>query len=211
MANEEFTQLPAASNAELTDIICAVQGYTSSNNGESVQETLGQIISLANSNIILNYAGNPNGNVAGTRYQTLCWDTDDIILWICTATGNASAARWFPVNATGGSLILEVISSNASINNAVGYYCASVSPITLTLPTVANVGAVFCVNNFGTGGFTIAQNANQYIRIGTAVTTVGAGGSVASTAQGDSVYLVCVIENTAWTNITGPQGNLTIV
>lgn len=47
MSAEMFTSLPTTSAAQLTDIICAVQGYESpSVLGISVQETLGQIATL---------------------------------------------------------------------------------------------------------------------------------------------------------------------
>ncbi len=102
MANEKFTQLPTVSNAQLTDIIAAVQG------GVSVQETLGQIAALMQANIVLHFAGNPNTNVAGTVYQ-LCWDTTNSLLYVCTTSGNAGTAVWtlagsvtFPISLANG-------------------------------------------------------------------------------------------------------------
>ena len=45
--SERFTELPTTTAAQLTDIICCVQGYVSpSVLGTSVQETLGQILTL---------------------------------------------------------------------------------------------------------------------------------------------------------------------
>jgi hypothetical protein len=97
MSNEMITQLPQAANANLSDIIYAVQGYVSpSSPGTSVQETLQQVLSLVSSNIVLNFAGNPNGNLAGTIYQ-LCWDSSDNLLFVCTTSGNTSTAVWKPV------------------------------------------------------------------------------------------------------------------
>lgn len=87
MANVKFTGLPAVANSQLTDIICAVQSGTSS------QETLSQVLTLMQANIIQHYAGNPNGNVAGTTYG-LCWDTTNNLLYVCTTTGNAASAVW---------------------------------------------------------------------------------------------------------------------
>ncbi len=95
MANEMFTALPAVANATLSDIICAVQG------GVSVQETLQQVFKLNLANTILNYPGNPNGNLAGEVYQ-LCWDTTDSELFVCTTTGIAAAAVWSPITAAVG-------------------------------------------------------------------------------------------------------------
>lgn len=97
MSNEMITQLPQAANANLSDIIYAVQGYVSpASPGTSVQQTLQQVLSLVNSNIVLNFAGNPNSNVAGTVYQ-LCWDTTDNLLFVCTTSGTTSTAVWKPV------------------------------------------------------------------------------------------------------------------
>jgi hypothetical protein len=95
MAVEEmFTELPTTSAAQMSDIICAVQGYVSpSNLGLSVQETLQQVFNLFSSNVILSNAGNPNGSVAGSTYQ-LCWDTTDNIMWVCTTSGTSSTAVW---------------------------------------------------------------------------------------------------------------------
>lgn len=87
MANEKFTQLPTVTNATVGDIICAVQA------GISSQETLQQIQDLMQSNIIQNYAGDPNGNVAGKIYA-LCWDTSNSIMYVCTTTGSTSTAVW---------------------------------------------------------------------------------------------------------------------
>lgn len=89
MANEKITELPSVIEALSADIIYAVQG------GVSVQETLEQVLDLSRSTLIANYAGNPNGNVAGTTYS-LCWDSSDNFLWICTTSGTAGTAVWKP-------------------------------------------------------------------------------------------------------------------
>src|SRR5690242_1893061 len=103
MATEQmFTSLPTVSTANMSDIICAVQGFVNpSNPGLSVQETLQQVYNLFQSNIILFNAGNPNGAVAGSTYQ-FCWDTTNSILYICTATGTSSTATWTRANINSG-------------------------------------------------------------------------------------------------------------
>jgi hypothetical protein len=102
---EKFTDLPTVSSATMSDIICAVQGYVNpSNIGLSVQETLQQVYSLFQANIILFYAGDPNGNVAGTTYQ-FCWDTVDSILYLCTTSGTTSTAVWTAVSISPSSII----------------------------------------------------------------------------------------------------------
>jgi hypothetical protein len=105
MANERITDLPTVTSASLSDIIYAVQGYSSPTSlGTSVQETLQQVFNLMLSETILSFAGNPNGNVAGTTF-TLCWDTTDNILYICTTSGTSTTAVWTMVaEPAGGAL-----------------------------------------------------------------------------------------------------------
>ena len=94
-----------------------------------------------------------------------------------------------------------------AINN--GYFTQAVG-ITLTLPATAVVGAEVYVSASGAGVWTIAQNAGQNIQFGSLSTTVGVGGSLASTSIGDTVRLICSVANTTW-QVIGSQGNITIV
>jgi hypothetical protein len=280
MSNEKVSALPTVTNATLPDLIYAVQS------GTSVQETLQQVFNLMLANTILNFAGNPNGNVAGVVYQ-LCWDKTHNIMYVCTTAGSTVTAVWTevspgmssvitpaeggtgvsnptahtlpvaegssnfnflgpltngqlligsngadPVAATitgssgitvtngAGSITLSgtassigwnVVTTNQSMTPESGYVANSGSNLTFTLPTTAAVGTALAAINFNTGGFTIAQNASQNIRVGTSVSTTGVGGSVSSSAQGDSIYLVCVVANTSWITVGGVQGSLTIV
>ena len=139
MSNEKFTDLPSAVSANLTDIICAVQGGPS---GTSVQQTLQQVSNLLISNTILNYPGNPNGNVAGTTYQLL-WDTTDKILYVCTTTGNAASAVWtvagslsIPVPVTQGGTGLTATTINqilySSANNVIAGLATANSGVLIT-------------------------------------------------------------------------------
>ena len=90
-----------------------------------------------------------------------------------------------------------------------GYVSNNAGLVTLTLPAVAAVGSVIQMQGLGAGGWQIAQNALQLIHIGSAVTTTGITGYLASTNQYDSLTLLCVVANTTWTVLGGPQGNIT--
>lgn len=121
MANEMFTQLPVANNATMNDIIAAVQGAVMDAGGVSVQETLGQVFTLFLANAVLNFAGNPNGNVAGVQYG-FCWDTTDNILYTCTASGTATTAVWtrsgsvtFPIPMSDGGTGANLTPSNGGL------------------------------------------------------------------------------------------------
>lgn len=115
------------------------------------------------------------------------------------ATGAASFA-WTQVSGT---------SQTMASNN--GYIANNAGLVTLTLPASSAIGDELGIVGKGSGGWSIAQGAGQQIHIGNTASTVGAGGSVASSNQFDSVYLVCTVANTTWTCLGGPQGNLTIV
>lgn len=212
MATEKmFTELPTVSSPQLTDIICAVQGYTSpSNLGLSVQESLQQVYNLFQSNVILVNAGNPNGVVAGTTYQ-LCWDTLDDILWVCTTTGSASTAVWQQCISGVGTTWVNQSTSPVTLSPGTNYICnAGVTTINFTLPTTAGFGTIIRIAGASAGGWTIAQNNLQYINFGNLTTTVGVGGSLASTNQNDYVELLCISANTGW-NVIGSIGMITVV
>ena len=61
------------------------------------------------------------------------------------------------------------------------------------------------------GAWSIAQNANQQINVGSASSTVGVGGSVASTNAGDCIELLCTTSgaSTVWRALSY-VGNLTV-
>ncbi len=92
-----------------------------------------------------------------------------------------------------------------------GYVANNAGLVTLTLPATAAFGTNISVVGQGGGGWTIHQNAGQYIIVGSSSTTLGAGGSVSSTNQFDSINLVCTQANLIWTTRGGVQGALTIV
>lgn len=345
MANEKFTQLPTVVTSNLADIIAAVQG------GVSSQETLQQVFNLYLANMVLNNAGNPNGLVAGVVYQLL-WDTTNLVMYVCTTSGNAATAVWtvagsvtFPmtlanggtnknitasngavvwcdansfeltavgvanqifmsagaaspvwstatypatttinqlfyssaantvtglasansamlstgatgipawsasltngqimIGATGGAVLPGTITAGPGISVAVGANSITISGtgsgigwneivaspqamtadtgyvantgglLTFTLPVTAAFGTAIDLIGKGAGGWLIAQNAGQNIQVGNVSSTVGVGGSVASTNQYDSISLICTTADTTWTVLGGPQSSgLTIV
>ncbi|TAL08495.1 MAG: hypothetical protein EPO02_12735 [Nitrospirae bacterium] len=139
MANEKFTQLPSVAAATANDIICAVQG------GISSQETLQQVMNLFQANIVLHFAGNPNGNVAGTTYQ-LCWDTTHTALYVCTTSGSTVTAVWTYVlgTMTNGQLAI------GSTGNA-----PTLSTLTAgTNISIVNASGSITISATGSGGFT---------------------------------------------------------
>jgi hypothetical protein len=200
MSNEMFTQLPTTTAAQLTDIICAVQNYVSpSSPGTSVQQTLAQVVSLAQANLILNYPGNPNGNLAGTTYQ-LCWDSVDKIMYVCTTSGNAATAVWtvagsftFPLSPSLGGTGANNGSNAMGWEGTVSFIGAYPLQMTLT-------GATSII--FPTGGILLNSNltsANMYVGNGSNIATgVAMSGDVSLANTGATRVL----------SVTDSNGNL---
>lgn len=233
MAIEEmFTELPTVSTAQLTDIICAVQGFNApSSIGLSVQETLQQVYNLFQSNLILFNAGNPNGVLAGTTYQ-LCWDSANGMLWVCTASGSSSTAVWskaitltaglgisisqagstITISSTGDVPWVDQTTPSVTMTANVGYTSdAGASLVTFTLPISSAIGDSVEIVGKGSGGWTIAQASGQQIFVSPSNTTSGASGSLSSVNQYDCVKLRCLTANDSWTVVSQQSSGLTIV
>jgi len=104
----------------------------------------------------------------------------------------------------------EVLAVSANMAVANGYIANDAGLVTLTMPAAAAVGDEIRVASKGAGGWLVAQNASQSIRLGNVVTTVGVGGSLASTALGDCLHLACTTTNTGW-EVLSAVGNITII
>ena len=80
-----------------------------------------------------------------------------------------------------------------------GYLVRSGAQQTFTLPTTSAVGDVLeIIWVSGAGGWQIAQTANQQVRGGASITTLGNAGTVTSTGIGSAIHLVCTAVNTLW-------------
>lgn len=117
-------------------------------------------------------------------------------------------------NGGGGSYVgipftqVTVAAFGISVNN--GYIANGAALVTLTLPVLAATGTRIEISGKGVGGWLIAQNAGQIIHLGSTPTTVGVGGSLASTNDFDYIILTCIRANMDW-NVHGVQGNITVV
>lgn len=103
------------------------------------------------------------------------------------------------VNTTGGFLTWNRVAGPAvplAVDN--GYIPTNAALVTLTLPAISVVGDEIAIIGEGAGGWVIAQNAGQSIQFGNLSTTIGVGGSLASTNRYDTVTLICRVANTTW-------------
>mgnify|MGYP001455752046 CR=1 FL=1 len=124
----------------------------------------------------------------------------------------------FSVNASGfvtllgtGMTTWNLISVNTVGLTNNGYI--AVSPggaLTVSLPATSAVGDIFELVLDGSTSWQLTQAAGQQVRLGALTTTLGAGGSLTSTSQGDHIRLVCRTANTLWTAV-GYTGVITVV
>ena len=103
----------------------------------------------------------------------------------------------------------EVTGTTQTCYNGVRYGANNVGLVTFTLPVSAPVGMKIEIYGVGAGGWKLAQNALQAIRVGSSLSTTGITGYI-SGAQGSSVELMCVTANTGWM-VTYLQGTITVV
>ncbi len=124
---------------------------------------------------------------------------------------NAAGSITISATGAGGFGWTEVTGTSQNMASNNGYIANNGALVSLALPTVSVVGDQLAIIGKGAGLFSITQGASQQIHVGSSASTLGAGGSVSSTNQFDSIYLVCTVANTIWTVLSGVQGNFTIV
>lgn len=121
-----------------------------------------------------------------------------------------NGAGTITISSTGG-LTWQAISADQTLAVDHGYVCISPGGVlSLALPAAAAVGDTISVSLDGATSWTITQGAGQQIRLGNAQTTSGGGGSLASTAQGNTVTFVCSVANLKF-NVISSMGNITVV
>lgn len=98
--------------------------------------------------------------------------------------------------------------TSMAVNN--GYIANNAGTVGFTLPSTAAVGDIFRITGKGAGGWSLGQNAGQTIYFGSSATTTGAGGSLASTADRDTIEIVCVTANLEF-NVLSSIGNITVI
>jgi hypothetical protein len=155
---------------------------------------------------------------AGTNGQVLLGSTgaDPAFGTLTTSTGIAftTGAASLAINvATGGFAVVDQTTSSATLAVQTMYMTDNgASLVTYTLPATAPLGSTIRIVGSSAGGWRIAQNANQKIRLTTQVTTTGTGGSLSSSNANDCVELIASTggASTVWT-VASFAGSLTFV
>lgn len=97
---------------------------------------------------------------------------------------------------------------NTNMVTDMGYI--TTATINMLLPSTAAVGSKIRLLNTS-GNFTITQAAGQSVVFNTTTTTAGAGGSIATTATGQAIELLCTTADTQWHVISSMGAVFTIV
>lgn len=160
-----------------------------------------QAADINENDFILVDSGTTNGGVAFIETAPGPFTIGTTSITFSTFNFSSSTFAWNVITATSAPMI-----------SSTGYFSDNAGVVTLTLPVASIIGDEIKIAGLGVGGWLIAQGAGQYINIGTSTSTIGAGGSVASTYQRDSITLVCTADNLGWMAVGAPQSaGLTIV
>lgn len=149
----------------------------------------------------------PDGGELINGVATLSVSPGQAITIYCTGAaffteGEATVSGNFQWN-------VALVNTVMSVNN--GYVINAGGTLTMTLPPTSAVGDIVEVAGYSAGGWIIAQS-DQTVHFGNMSTTPGAGGSLASTVQYDTIKLLSVTASPAaeWLVLTA-DGNITIV
>lgn len=121
-----------------------------------------------------------------------------------SVTGNPGT-NTLTISDTGSTGWNKISTSQPLVVN-MGYFCTGGGTLILPLPATSNVGDILEVVLVGSTAWDITQGASQQIIIGNTQTTAGVGGTLQSTAQGDSIKMVCLTTNLVWV-VVNSMGN----
>ncbi len=126
-----------------------------------------------------------------------------------TGISITNGAASITINATASGLGWSTIAGTtqaAAVDS--GYVAGNAAQTTVTLPATAALGSEVAVEGLGAGGWILAANTGQTIKIGTGTTSTA--GSLTSAAASDNVYVICIVQNTTWRVQTTNSAGLTI-
>ena len=199
-------------------VVASVNGVFTTNNLVIAADTAGTVQNLASTNsavLVTNATGTPSYSSTMTNGQVIIGSTGATpTAATLTAGSNISitnGAGSITIAATGAAAFAftDVTGTSQTMVANNGYIANNAALVTFTLPATAAIGTVMEIVGAGAGGWLLAQNAGQSILVVGSTTTIGVGGSLASTNIGDGIRLICTATDTKWTAI--PTGNLTIV
>lgn len=108
--------------------------------------------------------------------------------------------------------VVDVTGTSQAMSTNTTYIADNAGLVTFTLPATAAQGTEITVSGNGAGGWTIAQNANQVIKMNNQTTTTGVNGSLSSTNRFNSLTMVATVggASTTWV-VNDFSGSFTFV
>lgn len=163
-------------------------------------------VSVVGTGVLSSLTGNSGGPVFPTAGNTNIVGAGSI-----TVTGNpGTSTLTITSSATpGDTWSIITVNQTAAVNN--GYFCNKAGTLALALPATSTTGSIIEVSNENTAlGIQFTQAAGQQILIGSSSTTLGAAGTLTSSAVGDTLKMVCYTPNTIW-RVVSMVGNWSVV
>lgn len=155
----------------------------------------------------------PTGGQVTADGQLLIGATAAPYIRVATLTpgagiGITNGAGSIQIDMVGGGMTWTVETNNLNMAVNHGYGSNKAGALAFTLPVASAVGDTIAIVGMQ-GSWNVVQAANQRIFIGSSASTLGAGGSIASTNAFDAITLVCLVANLLW-YARSVQGNITI-
>lgn len=195
----------AVTGSANTETLSLVGPYT-----PSTFTSHGVLVGSGTSSIVALTAGSNGQVLLGSTGANPAFGTLTTSTGITFTTGAASLAVDVK---TGGFAVVDQNSSTATMAVQTMYVIDNgATLVTLTLPATAPQGSIMKVVGSSIGGWKIAQNASQSIKLAGLTTTTGTGGSLSSTEANDCIELIASTggASTVWA-IASSSGNLTFV
>lgn len=179
-------------------------------------DVVGQLTTVNQSVLTTTTGGVPTWVSMATDGKVLIGSTagDPAAATLTAGTGITitNGSNSITIAATGAGMTWQTITASQTLVKNNGYMCISPGgALSLALPSTASstIGDIIAVILDGATSWTITQAASQRIRFSGSQTTSGASGTLGSTAQGDTIWLV--YQATGRWNVVSSQGNLTVI
>lgn len=170
--------------------------------GGNITITGGQVVNSSLANVIQTHSLAVNSfavTIQRTASAAAADTTKNGVSHFNSSQFTVAATGFVSISTSGGMPWTDVTSATQALSVFNGYVTDRGAGVTYTLPATATFGDIIKIDG-KLGLTTIAQNANQAIRMSGSISTTGAGGSVAGTNVGDCITLRCTTggSSTIW-------------
>ncbi len=176
--------------------------------GQTLLTTYGVLLGEGSNNV--------NVTAAGTNGQMLLGSsTGDPAFGTITSTGGTLSFTFGPNSlnidvASPGGFRWSTISTSITLQPGNGYLCIGSNPLTFALPPAPVIGTEVALALSGATSWEIDLSGSEEIRFGYLTTSVGVGGGLQSSSQGDVVFLVCFDAGSPQWLVVDSIGNIQI-